>query len=84
MEIDFDDQVAALRWRQKWGYVGRGGIVVLKDGEVQSWVNELRNAEHWQPGCIAIDEDGKGWTAIAGNDQGGALLWLPNDPIPLY
>jgi hypothetical protein len=25
-------------------------------GQVQSWVNELRNPEHWQPGCVAIEE----------------------------
>jgi len=76
-----DNMAAARRWREQWGYVGRRGVVVLLDGEVQSWVNELRNPEHWQPGCIALDEDGKGWTAIAGNTQDGSLMWLPNDPI---
>lgn len=62
------------RWREQWGYIGRGGVVVLFDGEVQSWVNELRNPEHWQPGCIAVDEDGKSWTTMAGNEQNGALI----------
>jgi len=77
-----DNLGVARRWREQWGYVGRGGVVVLLDGEVQSWVNELRNPEHWQPGCIAVDEDGKTWTTIAGNELDGALMWLPNDPIP--
>lgn len=58
-----------------------GGVIVLFDGAVQSWVNTLRNPNHWQPGCIAIDEQGRTWTAIAGNQGDGALMWLPNDPV---
>lgn len=73
---------AARRWRQQWGYVGRGGVVVVADGEVQSWVNELRDPQHWKPGCVAIAEDGRTWTTIAGDEQDGALMWLPNEPIP--
>jgi hypothetical protein len=71
----------ACRWRQENGYVGRGGVVVLFNGEVQIWVNVLRNPGHWQPGCIAVDEEGRTWTTIAGNEGDGALMWLPNDPI---
>ncbi|MBN3785557.1 hypothetical protein [Burkholderia sp. Ac-20353] len=71
----------ARRWREERGYVGRGGVVVIFDGEVQSWVNELRNPDHWQPGCIAIAEDGRTWTAIAGTERDGALMWLPNEPV---
>lgn len=77
-----DNMAAARRWREQWGYIGRGGVVVSLDGEVQSWVNQLRNPEHWQPGCIAVDEEGKSWTTIAGDQRDGALMWLPNDPIP--
>jgi len=76
-----DNLAAARRWREQWGYVGRGGIVVLFAGEVQSWVNELRNPERWQPGCVAVDENGKSWTTVAGTESTGALMWLPNDPI---
>jgi hypothetical protein len=77
------DSVAeiAQRWREENGYVGRGGVVVLFGRDVQSWVNTLRNPEHWQPGCVAIDEDGKSWTAIAGDQGRGALMWLPDHPI---
>ena len=49
----------ARRWREENGYVGRGGVIVLFEGDVQSWVNALRNPEHWLPGCVAIDEDGR-------------------------
>lgn len=58
-----------------------GGVIVLFEGAVQSWVDTLRNPEHWQPGCVAVDEDGRSWTAIAGNQGDGALMWLPDKPI---
>lgn len=73
------DIEAANAWRERYGYIGRGGVIVLYNGEGQSWVNELRNPEYWQPGCIAVDEVGHTWTAIAGDEQNGALVWMPND-----
>jgi hypothetical protein len=51
-------------------------VVVLFGDEVQSWVNTLRNPEHWRPGCIAVDEAGRMWTTIAGSERDGALMWL--------
>ncbi len=71
----------ARLWREQNGYCGRGGVVVLFNGKVNSWVNELRNPDHWRPGCVAVDEQGRSWTAVAGSDRDGALMWLPNDPI---
>lgn len=81
MTTTADNLAAARRWREQWGYVGRGGAMVLIDGEVQSWVNQLRNPDHRRPGCVAIDESGKSWTAIAGNGQDGTLMSVPDDPI---
>lgn len=75
------EQETAKAWGEAEGYVGRGGVVVLFQGEVQSWVNKLRNPEHWQPRCVAVDEDGRTWTTLAGTDRDGALMWLPNEPI---
>lgn len=71
----------ANRWRKVNGYAGRGGVVVVFNGEVQSWVNQLRNPEHWQPGCIAVVEQGHPWTAIVGNERDGALMWLANHEL---
>jgi hypothetical protein len=73
------DIAIAQRWRKQHGYVGRGGVIVIWHGKVQSWVNELRNPEHWQPGCIAIDEHGKIWTAELGNAKEGAYFWVEHD-----
>ena len=36
----------ASTWREEKGYVGRGGVIVIYNDEVQSWVNVLRNPEH--------------------------------------
>lgn len=74
-------EAVARSWREAQGYVGRGGVIIIHDGEVQSWVNKLRNPEHWKPGCIAIDEAGSTWTAVVGSDEAGALMWLPCNPI---
>jgi len=74
--------VEAERWREQHGYSGRGGVVVINDGVADAWVNELRNASRWNPGCIAVSEDGKSWTAVGGDKHNGALMWLPNEPIP--
>lgn len=82
MAPSVEDLAAAQTWREQWGYVGRGGVVVVFAGEVQSWVNEIRNPEDWQPGCVAFDERGNGWITIAGNAEDGALMWLPIAPLP--
>lgn len=71
----------ARTWRLEHGYVGRGGVIVVYNGEVQSSVNVLRNPEHWVPGCVAVAEDGRSWTTLGGTEQHAALMWLPNDPV---
>lgn len=72
---------AARCWREQNRYVGRGGVVVLYEGKVQGWVSALRNPGNWRPGCVAVDEDGHRWTARAGNDLDGALIWLSDGPV---
>lgn len=71
----------ARSWREKHGYVGRGGVVIVFNGVADGWVYKLRNPHHQQPGCIAVDEEGRTWTSIGGTEQGGALMWLPNEEI---
>ncbi|MGN3966807.1 hypothetical protein ACS0ZG_31895 [Burkholderia gladioli] len=71
----------ARRYREQEALLGKGGVVVFFQGEIQGWVNKLRNPEHWQAGCIAVDEQGLSWTAIAGTEYDGALMWLPNHPV---
>jgi hypothetical protein len=68
----------ARQWREQHGYIGKGGVIVIFDGNAQGWMDQLRNPEHWRPACIAIDESGRSWTAMNGNDQDGAAHWMPN------
>jgi len=65
----------AKKWRELHGYSGRGGVIVVHDGIVNSWVNELRDPEHWQPGCIACDESGNLWVAVGGDVSSGTKRW---------
>jgi hypothetical protein len=67
----------AKRWREDHGYRGRGGVIVVYDGEAQGWVEKLRNPAHWRPGCIAVAEDGICSEAAGGNWRDGARRWQP-------
>lgn len=65
----------AKKWRAEHGYTGKGGVIVICDGVVNSWVNELRDPEHWVPGCVAVDESGNQWISAGGNSQKGSERW---------
>lgn len=69
----------AHHWRIREGYVGRGGVVVVFDGRAAGWMNELRDPQNWEPGCIGVDEAENTWTATGGDPQTGATRWMPND-----
>lgn len=72
-----EDLETAQAWRTQHGYVGRGGVIVVFDGLAQGWVNELRDPDNWRPGCVAVDEMGHSWVTTGGDDQNGALTWMP-------
>jgi hypothetical protein len=74
----FDD---ARRYREQEALFGKGGVVVFFPGEVQGWVNQLRNPGHLQSGCLADDEKGRTWSTIAGSERDGALMWLANHEL---
>lgn len=65
----------AQRWRQLHGYADKGGVIVVFDGVVQGWVNELRDPQHWRPWCIAIDAHCNEFVATGGNASDGAQRW---------
>ncbi|OQW67456.1 MAG: hypothetical protein BVN35_20335 [Proteobacteria bacterium ST_bin11] len=65
----------AGEYRAKSGHAG--GVVVVFNDEISGWMNELRDAQHWMPGCIAIDSTGNEWIATGGNDYDGATVWNP-------
>ena len=69
----------AHAWLEQTEYAGRKGFVVLYDGEVSGWMSKLHNSRSYRPGCIAVSEAGESWTAIGGNYEAGALMWLSNN-----
>jgi hypothetical protein len=69
----------AQRWRKNNGYADKGGVVITYKRVVQAWVNELRDPQHWQPGCLATDTTGNQWQAVGGNAYDGAAEWQPID-----
>mgnify|MGYP001263067838 CR=1 FL=1 len=58
-----------------------GGLVVFFNDDPAGWMNELRSPESWEPGCIAVDADGRCWKACGGNAYDGATYWnvMPED-----
>lgn len=65
----------ARAWREIHPRIGPGGVVVIYRDQVQGWVNELRNPEHWRPGCVAVSGDGRPHIAAGGDPQNGAQRW---------
>jgi hypothetical protein len=61
------------------GYEGRGGVVIVFDGEAGGWVDRLRNPEHWRIGTLAVDEDGRIWVAsgVQRGQDDTASRWDP-------
>lgn len=66
----------ATTWRTKHP-AQTGGVIIFHGCELQGWVNQLRNPEHWMPGCIALDCDGKQYVATGGDAYNGAQRWEP-------
>jgi hypothetical protein len=42
----------ASRWRQESKRTG--GLVVVYRGDVQGWIDTLRDPQNWMPGCVAV------------------------------
>ena len=68
-----DNTEIAAQWRIKTGRMT--GVVVVFEGEVAGWMDALRNPEHWEIGCVAIDECGREFVAAGGNSRDGAKMW---------
>lgn len=73
--IDFNSR--ATEYRSRWETPAGGLIVFNNDGDACGWTNKLRDPQHWEPGCIAMDESGNRWKATGGNNYDGATSWEP-------
>ena len=70
----------ANTWRLDHPFSRPGGVVLIWEGRVYGWKDELRHPEHERPGVIAVDLEGGLYKTEGGNDQDGARQWVPVDP----
>ncbi|MDO9345496.1 MAG: antirestriction protein ArdR [Pseudomonas sp.] len=69
----------AARWRAG-NQEHSGGVVLVFEGEVYGWMNELRDPACERPGAYAVDEAGLVFKAEGGDDLIGAKVWVAVDP----
>lgn len=58
----------------------RGGVVLVSEGEVYGWKNELRDPARERPSVYAVDKAGLVFKAEGGDDYNGAKAWVAVDP----
>ena len=56
------------------------GVVLVWEGEVYGWKNELRDPASERPGSYAVDMTGLVFKAKGGDDYNGAKAWVAVDP----
>lgn len=57
-----------------------GGVVLVWEGEVYGWKNELRDPASERPGVYAVDKAGLVFQAEGGDYYNGAKAWVAIDP----
>ncbi|ENU3315260.1 antirestriction protein ArdR [Salmonella enterica subsp. enterica serovar Newport] len=56
------------------------GVVLIWNGRVYCWKNQLRDARHERPGVVAVDCHDHVFRAEGGNDYDGAAAWVVYEP----
>lgn len=72
-------RATATKWRAG-NQEHRGGVVLVFEGEVYGWKNELRDLACKRPGTYAVDKVGLVFKAEGGDDYNGAKEWVAVDP----
>ncbi|KPG82213.1 antirestriction protein ArdR [Pseudomonas sp. RIT-PI-o] len=72
-------RATATKWRAS-NQEHLGGVVLVWEGEVYGWKNELRDPESERPGAYAVDKAGLIFKAEGGDDYNGAKTWVAVDP----
>jgi|GEM_PF-2245778 len=65
------------QWRSETHYTPQlvGGYVIVYAGQVAGWIAQLRDANHWEPGVIAVGVRGSQYKAVGGDPYNGAESW---------
>lgn len=58
----------------------QGGVVLVWEGTVYGWKNELRDPASERPGAYAVDKTGLVFRAEGGDNYNGAKAWIAVDP----
>lgn len=74
--------VEAERWRERHGYTGRGGVVVINDGVADAWVNELRNASTGSPAASRLARTAKAGQQLAATSTMEHSCGSRTNPFP--
>lgn len=72
-------RATATKWRAG-NQEHSGGVVLVFEGEVYGWKNELRDPACERPGAYAVDKAGVVFKAEGGDDYNGAKAWVAVDP----
>lgn len=76
MSYDYESiKAVANAWRMGNPEHMLDGVVLVYEGRVYGWKNELRDPHQDCPGALAVDVRGRIWQAIGGNDYDGAREW---------
>ncbi|MDH4602421.1 MULTISPECIES: antirestriction protein ArdR [Pseudomonas syringae group] len=72
-------RATATKWR-KGNQEHRDGFVLVWEGTVYGWKDELRDPASERPGAYAVDVAGLVFKAEGGDDYNGAKEWVAIDP----
>lgn len=75
MRINKKVQLVAKEWRQRWNETGTGGVVIVYEGQVQGFTNTLRHPSAWPQGTWAVEENGRCFIAVGGDDTEYGEEW---------
>ena len=68
-------RASAVKWRAG-NQEHHGGVVLVFEGKVYGWKNELRDPACERPGAYAVDKAGLVFKAEGGDEYNGAKAWV--------
>lgn len=71
-------RTTATKWRTS-NLEHSDGVVLVWEGNVYGWKNELRDPQNERPGAYAVDMAGLVYKAEGGDDSNGAKAWVAVD-----
>jgi len=74
--IAWRDDVRALAIKYRANHPEEaGGVVMITNGQVYGWKDQLRDPRSEAPGAVAVSSEGQIFVAAGGNNYDGAEYW---------